>query len=186
MNIAISGGIGAGKSTIIHNLVDYFPAAKFYSMDDFVAELYTEPVWLEWVKSKFRTTDRKEISNLVFGNPILLNELNSQSALKIGVKLGKVLGNGGLNIVEFPLLFETRSQDLFDQAVLITADQDVRLKRAYARGHKTVDQIMQVMNSQMPEATKKTMASIIIDTSHDDVDTSIMKLVHQLNEKVIK
>jgi len=165
MNIAITGGIGAGKSTIIEELKRIFPHAHFYSMDKFVDALYREESWLVWLKERFNTTNRQELSERAFACDSVRAALNSQSALKIGVKLGKVLSVRRMNIVEFPLLFESGLQDEFDTAIHITADTEIRIDRVVARGKKNREQAASVIAAQMPEDKKRTLANYTVDTS---------------------
>jgi len=166
MRIAITGGMGSGKSTVVEELKKLFPKSAFYSMDKFVDELYQEESWLNWLQAKFNTTDRKAISKLVFADATLRNELNLQSALKVGLKLGKALqGTGELVFVEFPLLFEARMEDEFDITFHITADLETRVNRVIARDNKSRDHILMVMNAQMPEEEKQKLAYRTIDTT---------------------
>lgn len=184
MNIAITGGIGAGKSTIINALKLEFPTSNFYSMDKFVDELYQEESWLKWLQERFHTTDRKELSNRAFACDSVRAALNTQSAMKIGVKLGFILADGveslAINFVEFPLLFETGLEDKFDHTILITADTEVRVARVVGRGKKTAEEARAVINAQMPEAKKAQLADFVIDTTSGSVDDCTYELVKYL------
>lgn len=169
MNIAITGGIGAGKSTLIQALQAAFPGARFFSMDAFVDALYQDPAWNAWLLERFGTTDRTALSRLAFADPAVRESLNAQSALKIGVSLGRVLADRtATNVVEFPLLFETGLQTEFDHRVLITANTATRIERVVARGKKTAEQAAAVIAAQMPEERKAALADIVIDTSDSD------------------
>jgi dephospho-CoA kinase len=155
MNIAITGGIGAGKSTLMAQLQQAYPQARFFSMDAFVDELYTDPLWLDWLEENFQTRERVAISRLAFEDAAVRVALNAQSALKIGVRLGKILADrSALTFVEFPLLFESGLQNEFDHTVLITASTEVRIARVVARGKKT------------PEQAE--LADTVIDTTQSD------------------
>lgn len=165
MKIAITGGIGAGKSTLIARLRGAFPDARFLSMDAFVDALYQDPEWLGWLRERFGTDQRVEISRLAFSNEAVLAQLNAQSALNIGVKLGRVLASEGLVFVEFPLLFESGLGSEFDRTILITAERSVRIARVVARGKKTAEQAAMVLDAQMPEARKAELADAVVDTS---------------------
>ena len=95
--------------------------------------------------------------------------LNAQSALKIGVLLGKILADrSALTFVEFPLLFESGLQNEFDHTVLITASSEVRIARVVARGKKTAEQAAAVIAAQMPEDRKAELADTVIDTTQSD------------------
>lgn len=169
LNIAITGGIGAGKSTLMAQLQQAFPEARFVSMDAFVDELYTDPVWLDWLEEAFHTRDRVAISRLAFEDPQVRLTLNAQSALKIGVRLGRLLAQrSALTFVEFPLLFESGLQEAFDHTVLITASTEVRIARVVARGKKTTEQAAAVIAAQMPESRKAELADAVVDTTDSE------------------
>lgn len=168
MKIAITGGIGAGKSTLVEALRRTFPTALFVSMDAFVDALYQDPEWLDWLDTKFGTRDRKTISQRAFADPAILAQLNAQSALKIGVSLGRLLERPALTFLEFPLLLESGLAGEFDRTVLITAQRDVRIQRVVARGRKTAEQAAAVLDAQMPEDRKRTLVDAVIDTSLPD------------------
>ena len=102
---------------------------------------------------------------MAFADPTVLAQLNAQSALKIGVALGRILERPGLAFVEFPLLFESGLGGEFDRTVLVTAERDVRIARVVARGKKTAQQAAAVLDAQMPEALMAGGASVVIDTS---------------------
>lgn len=169
MNIAITGGIGAGKSTLMDQIQQAYPQARFFSMDSFVDEIYADPLWLDWLEESFNTRDRVAISRLAFEDAAVRVALNAQSALKIGVRLGKILADRtALTFVEFPLLFESGLQNEFDHTVLITASTEVRIARVVARGKKTAEQAAAVIAAQMPEARKAELAGTVIDTTQSD------------------
>jgi dephospho-CoA kinase len=182
MKIAITGGIGSGKSTMMGQLRHAFPQAVFVSMDAFVDSLYADQAWLDWLDERFNTHDRKDISKLAFENPAVLAQLNAQSALKIGVQLGRILERPGLTFVEFPLLFESGLSDEFNHSILVTASRDVRIQRVVARGRKNAQQAAQVLDSQMQENRKALMASAMIDTSkpnsQDECSKALVAIVH--------
>ena len=187
MNIAITGGIGAGKSTLIQGFQSAFPAARFFSMDAFVDALYQDPAWNAWLMERFGTVDRTELSRRVFANRAVRESLNAQSALKIGVSLGRVLADrSAVNVVEFPLLFETGLQAEFDYCVLITADTPTHISRVVARGKKTAEQAAAVIAAQMPEDRKAALAHVVIDTSDSDQrQAHVERLVNHLRPRMI-
>lgn len=183
MNIAITGGIGAGKSTVLRFVPEFFPNAKFFSFDKLVDELYQDESWLSYLKENFLTSDRKEISMLAFKEETIRQEIMGKSSLLLGVKLGKLLSsNEGLNFVEVPLLFESILQDEFDLTVLITAPTKVRIDRAVARDKKTPEQVQAIIDKQMNEEEKMKLADIVIDTGYCDICDAVAKLVWKLDD----
>lgn len=183
MNIAITGGAGSGKSTLVERLKEFYLSADFYSMDKFIDELYTNQGWLDWLAEEFDTTNRTEISRLAFADKNILTKLNLKSAYWVGVQLGKALEQNCLRrvFVEFPLLLEANLQSEFDIIVLITANDEVRAQRIVARGKKTIEEARALIAAQMPESEKKRHAHVVIDTSSDSIDVCFENLISRMD-----
>ena len=189
---AITGGIGAGKSTVIRGLrcelyqLGY--RVEFVSLDMLVTELYANPEWLKWLQNAYGTTDRSAISKLAFSDPNILQTLNAKSGFKIGVHLGKLIQESIDTdhhlIVEFPLLFESLMSSDFDHVVAITANDEVRAERVVQRGNKTLEQARLVISAQEPEAIKISQSDFVIDTSTDASDVSIKNLLQFIESKL--
>jgi dephospho-CoA kinase len=61
-------------------------------------------------------------------------------------------------VVETPLLFEAGMDAIYDATIAVVADEDVRAKRAAARGHSAVDERAARQLSQDEKAARATFA----------------------------
>jgi dephospho-CoA kinase len=59
-------------------------------------------------------------------------------------------------VVETPLLFEADLQDAYDATIAVVADEDVRARRAGARGHQAVDERSARQLTQQEKAERAT------------------------------
>ena len=141
--VAITGGIGAGKSTaldafrahgaatvssdeIVHHLV---------ATDDAVRDALVERLGPEILGEDGRP-DRARIAEAVFGDPerlawleALLHPLVSREYLTWRERLAQLDDPPGVCVTEVPLLYEVGAQDRFDKVVVITAPRALREQR---------------------------------------------------------
>ena len=141
--VAITGGIGAGKSTaldafrahgaatvssdeIVHHLV---------ATDDAVRDALVERLGPEILGEDGRP-DRARIAEAVFGDPerlawleALLHPLVSREYLTWREQLAQLDDPPRICVTEVPLLYEVGAQDRFDKVVVITAPRALREQR---------------------------------------------------------
>jgi len=141
--VAITGGIGAGKSTaldafrahgaatvssdeIVHHLV---------ATDDAVRDALVERLGPEILGEDGRP-DRARIAEAVFGDPerlawleALLHPLVSREYLTWRERLAQLDDPPRVCVTEVPLLYEVGAQDRFDKVVVITAPRALREQR---------------------------------------------------------
>lgn len=153
--IAVTGGIGSGKSTAIEILENLnYPV---FSSDQIVNELYNK----RWVRKKlkalfptavkgfFLKVDRKEISKIVFNDKIMLERLtNLITPLVLDEILQLFKKTGGICFAEVPLLFECNFQNHFDKVLIITRSLRERIESVKKRSNLTEEQIVLRINSQ--------------------------------------
>jgi dephospho-CoA kinase len=141
--VAITGGIGAGKSTaldafrahgaatvssdeIVHHLV---------ATDDAVRDALVERLGPEILGEDGRP-DRARIAEAVFGDPerlawleALLHPLVSREYLTWRERLAQLDDPPRVCVTEVPLLYEVGAQDRFDKVIVITAPRALREQR---------------------------------------------------------
>lgn len=163
-HFAITGGIGSGKSTVISELKNFLPNASFYSADGFVAVLYNDTQWCNWLDANFGTHKKEELSKIAFSDPIAKKMLEDESAEFIMTQFESALSEDGLVVIEVPQLFEFGLQTMFDKSILLTANKNVRIERAMARDNKTPSEILKIIDSQMQDSEKRLLADLIVET----------------------
>ena len=141
--VAITGGIGAGKSTaldafraqgaatvssdeIVHHLV---------AADEAVRDALVERLGRDILGEDGRP-DRSRIADAVFGDPKqlawlegLLHPLVSREYLTWREQLAQLDDPPRVCVTEVPLLYEVGAQDRFDKVIVITAPRALREQR---------------------------------------------------------
>lgn len=168
--IAITGGIGSGKSTFLKMLESLNQTVlsadalskqvtSIYGSIDEVHEALLEEFGEE-IFSFGKHIDRRKLASIVF------NDSKKKKALEDIVlpQVHKEFENRkeefekqGVETLfyEVPTLFEMGLEDKFDQIILVTAPEDTRIKRVLVReGNTTKEEIKSRINAQLPEEEK--------------------------------
>ncbi|MBE5742389.1 MAG: dephospho-CoA kinase [Clostridiales bacterium] len=155
--IAITGGIGSGKSTalkIVEKLgYKSFNADLTYKEllldEDFVIKISNEFSITPLIENGKKVLDRKALSKLVFEDEKKLNKLN---ALTHPAIMQKMIDNAkmekGLKFCEVPLLYEGNFDTLFDFIFVIIRDDTDRINSVKIRDGKTLEQIEKIIKNQ--------------------------------------
>ena len=183
--VALTGGLGAGKSTALAALKRL--GAATISTDTVVHELYgSEPV-VDAVTARFGdevapdgVIDRDALAARVFGDEddrVWLEQL-LWPLVRRRVADWREL-NSSLHpapralVVEVPLLFESGGEKLYDATITVVADEQLREARAHARGHRAV---AEREARQLPQAEKAARSTFIVEN-----DGSVDELEHKLS-----
>lgn len=140
--VAITGGIGAGKSAALEAFARHGAATR--SSDEIVHGLLrTDPEVLSRIAERFgedvvgeEGADRAAIARIVFNDPAELEWLERLLHPKVVREqaawrrdLAESSNPPAVAAVEVPLLYETRGDERFDAVVVITASPGVRSAR---------------------------------------------------------
>jgi dephospho-CoA kinase len=140
--VAITGGIGAGKSAALEAFARHGAATR--SSDEIVHRLLrSDPEVRRELVERFGAevigsegADRAAIARIVFNDPEQLDwleELLHPRVVQDHTAWREELGAGpdppAVTVTEVPLLYETGGDKRFDVVVVITAPPDVRAKR---------------------------------------------------------
>jgi dephospho-CoA kinase len=133
--VAITGGIGAGKSEALAAFARQ--GAATLSADQVVHDLIASD---EEVRTALReqlgTTERERIAEVVFGDPAQLAWLEQLLHPRVRERTDAWLEQveAPVAVVEIPLLYETGGERRFDKVVVVTAPAGVRRTRSPAAG----------------------------------------------------
>ncbi len=141
--VAITGGIGAGKSAALDAFRAHGAAAvssdeivhHLLATDDGVRDALVERLG-EDVLGEDGRPDRRRIAAIVFDDPEalaflegLLHPLVSREYLQWRDRLAQLEHPPAVCVTEVPLLFEAGGEDRFDKVVVITAPRQLREQR---------------------------------------------------------
>ena len=169
--IGLTGGIGSGKTTVAH-FIEEFGFPVYYS-DDRAKAIVNESEELkreikellgEESYDKNGLYDRKFVAGKVFNDKELLHQLNEiiHPAVRIDFENWVKKQTKYLVFKETALLFELKLNRQCYKSLLVTAEDNIRIKRVMDRDHKTYREVESVMEKQMSEKDKIKMADCII------------------------
>ena len=163
MRYAITGSIGTGKTTIASVFKKH--GFKVYDADKMVHDLYQDEVVLENIKKMFPEAfisghmDNKVIADVIFHNEKKRKELEGYIHPQVKDKILE-LDNC---IIEVPLLFESKMEDLFDKVILVYCNKDEQIKRIMSRDNIAYDDALARVNSQMDINEKIKLSDFVIE-----------------------
>ena len=189
--IGITGGIGSGKSTVSKFIEELgFPvydsdfwAKELVNIDENlksrVIELLGEESYDE--NGKY---NRKFVAEKVFENQELLLKLNQiiHPAVKIHFENWVNAQNAEFVFKETALLFELKLNESCYQSILVTADENIRIKRVMDRDGRTYREVKEIIDKQMPEVDKVKLADFVIQNNTDL--ESLKEFTHQVIDEL--
>ena len=167
--IAITGGIGSGKSAVSQIL-----ASKGYFVldcDQITKQLYQKQRTIEQIAANFGNefveegkVDTKKLGAYIFAYKSRVEKLNAVMHPLIFDELDRQINESGQKVVfvQIPLLFETGMQNQFDDVWLVVADEQTRISRVVVRDNLDVEQIKNRIKNQMDDEKKAKLVHTII------------------------
>ena len=168
--IGLTGGIGSGKTTV----AKYFASKGIpvYIADEAAKDIMNDKKVVQEVQSIFSENvifkngllDRNTIRELVFKDKSKLELLNKIIHPKVKSDFENWLKqhkNATFVIKEVAILFETNGQKYCDATILVTAPIETRIKRVLERDTTTRENILQIINNQLPEDEKIKLATYV-------------------------
>ena len=146
--VAITGGIGSGKSTALLYLKELgYPV---FSCDEINKTLLLDAKYLEKLANLFPDCvidgkiDKSALKNKVFKNPDELKKLNTLAHGAIMSRLFSAIeqSEGTLVFAEVPLLFEGNYEKDFDEIIVIMRNLDNRIAAVQKRDGLTKQEIL--------------------------------------------
>ncbi len=172
LKIAVTGGIGAGKSEVCRIISD--SGYKVIHADDIAKDiLRTDPDVKKKVISLFgeesyleNDINRDYLSAVVFNDPENVAKINSVihpvTLLKINESVEKEFINKDIVFVESALIFEAAREDNYDYILLVVADEAKRIERILGKGKLSLKEITGRMKNQFSDEIKSKRADFII------------------------
>jgi dephospho-CoA kinase len=187
--VAITGGIGAGKSEALDSFRRH--GAATVSSDEIVHRLLREdPVVGKTLVERFGDRildeagqiDRSAIAEIVFADREALDWLESllhplvvQEYLEWREQLAALPNPPPLTATEVPLLYEVGGQDRFDAVVVVTAPPKVRADRTEVATDEREPRLL-------PDTVKVAQADFayVNDGSLEDLDAFVAEVMREL------
>lgn len=193
MIIGITGGIGSGKSTIAKQLRDM--GHMVYDTDSEAKRLIVEDTHVrQQIEQLFGSEVYKDgiyqtalVAQRVFADHSLLAKLNAivHPAVKADImnrvsrlasQESQIGNHKNLFFIECAILYQAGFDTLCDKVVAVTAPEEIRLARAVARDHSTIEKVRARIHAQEAEKDVK-RADIVIN---NDGQTPILTLCEEI------
>jgi dephospho-CoA kinase len=179
--VAITGGIGAGKSEALAAFARH--GAATISSDAVVHELYEDPEVQAALQERFGTSDRERVRDLAVADRDSLLWLEQLLHPRVSARtdawreeLSQLPDSPALAVNEVPLLYEAGIEGRFDAVVVITAPRELRAERR---------QLDEREERLIPEEEKVRRAdfSYVNDGSLEELDAFVAGVVSTLTER---
>ncbi len=171
LKIGITGGIGSGKSAFSKFISEKgFPVIN---VDEVSKELLNsdddlkKKISKEFGKESYLNNEinKKFLAEKVFSNPQNVVKINSivhpKVIAKVKLLADEELKNNNIIFAEAALIYEADMEEIFDYVVLITADENLRLRRKIEFENFTEDQFRNRNYNQIPDEEKKKRADFV-------------------------
>ena len=176
MIIGLTGGIGAGKSTVANLFKSY--GVPIIDSDEITHQiLNNDKVIQQAIVKKFgdqclntdNTINRKELRKIIFANQqdkYWLEELLHPIIAKAFIERTKNC-HYPYCIIEIPLLVEAGMQDMVDRILTIDCSKEQQLERALSRGKHSELEIKAIIANQITRKQRITESNDIIENTSD-------------------
>ncbi|MCU1476609.1 MAG: dephospho-CoA kinase [Subtercola sp.] len=175
--IGLTGGIASGKSTVATRLAEH--GAVHIDADQLAREA-VEPGTdaLRQIAETFGpdviapdgTLDRPALGAIVFGNPELLQKLNTivhpavQQLTRHYIQQAEAHDPNAIVVYDVPLLVEARLPHRFNLIVVVNSADETRIERLIRHRGMTRSDAQKRVGSQVSEAERLAIADIVIDS----------------------
>jgi len=195
--VALTGGIGSGKSTVARMFED----EGAYVIDfDYLARVVVKPDKPAWrdivdyfgpeILSPDRTLNRSALAEIVFSDDESRKALEGFTHHRIFeesdalVKAIKRKDPCSVVIIDFPLLFELSLNEKFDKVILAYVPRAVQIKRIIERDGLAKEEVEKRLNVQISIEEKRSLSDYIINSEEglNVTRNQVRKVIHELKE----
>lgn len=177
MKVAITGGIGSGKSSVATILAGLL-SADLFSADQVCHQLMLPgasgwqgivTAWGENFLNPDDTINRTILRDVVFRDAAMRHRLETilhpliRNTLK--KNMAAVDKKGGVSVVEIPLLYEVQWQDEFDIVIVVYAPEAVCIARICGRDGLGAEEAGRIIQTQIPPEEKAKRTAHVVDNS---------------------
>lgn len=196
IKVGLTGGIGSGKTTVskifkergipvFNSDLCAREAEKETHIQEGYKRIVGEDVYNEG------QIDRTKLRAIIFTDKDKLNQINKLLNPYVKAKFEQFcLDNSDHQIVmlESAILFETKSNKNFDHIITVTATENTRIRRVTQRDNCSLEEVLNKLSNQLPEAEKISQSDFIIVNDGYDLIDSIEVLAKQVDtvHKAIK
>lgn len=188
LQVGITGGIGSGKSLVCRIFQSL--GTPVYDADSRARALMnTDNVLVDQIKKEFGdaayidgSLNRKYIAEKAFGHPEKLKALDNLVHPRVALDYERWTKqqSGPYVIKEAALLYEAGSYKTLDKIIVVSAPEELRIKRVMSRDPQRSEQMIRdIMKNQMPESEKLARADFIVVNDESRLVIPQVIAIHQ-------
>jgi dephospho-CoA kinase len=189
LNIAITGGIGSGKTSVTeilrscgYTVIDADAMSRELTSSGGRAIPYIREKFGPGFIMEDGSLDRAKMRDLIFRDPAkkaLLEEGTTRVVLEDieAIRSQKEKAGEEALFYDIPLLFETGTEGEYDAVWVVSADHALRAARIMERDGIDAGMIDLIMDSQEDDEVKKAKADLVIynNGTMEDLETAVEK-----------
>lgn len=190
MIIGLTGGIGAGKSTVSDYLIKKgYPVLDADKVAKEIVEPETETLSLlsnafgEGIINSDGSLNRSRLAEIAFSDPEkkkLLDRIMHGKVIEILLQRAGEMAAEPFIFMDVPLLFESGMDRHVDLVWLVDADDELRIRRVAERDRVGREEVLRRIGHQMDRYERIRRASVILDNS-EDKEKLYKKIDEELN-----
>ena len=194
--LGITGGVGAGKSTVLMYLKEHYGARVIQA--DQVGHLLQRPhescyrriveLFGSTVLNADGTINRSKLGAIVYADPQKMARLNAimhpsiRRWIKSEVEAEQKRGCVPFVTVEAALLLEDHYDEICDEIWYVHTDDAVRIKRLQESRGYSEEKCRRIMENQKKECDFRAACQLVIDNSSDIVQNTYEQMDKGLRE----
>ena len=182
--IGVTGGVGAGKSTVLGILEKEFDA--YVIQADLLGHVLMEPgeecydaviaLFGKEIIKKDKTIDRRRISDVVFTDKDMLLKLNGIIHPAVKQRILRLISEQRevgrkLCVVEAALFLEERYQEFCDKVWYVYTEEEIRIQRLMESRGYSRDKSLGIIRNQVSDQVFRENTDYVIENNGDLEDT---------------
>ena len=171
IKVAITGGIGTGKTTISSMFAD--KGIPVFNSDEIAKEIMnTNSLLKNEIVTAFgdkaydkNKLNKEYLSDVIFNNETLLKKINSIVHPYVADEFNSWIQEQDSKyiIYESAIIFENQAEDFFDKIICVTASEEEVISRIMKRNDFSVDKIKSIINKQLSNDAKIQKSDYVIE-----------------------
>ena len=184
IKVAITGGIGTGKTTISNMFSD--KGVPVFNSDEIAKEIMnTNSLLKNEIVTAFgdkvydkNRLNKEYLSDAIFNNETLLKKINAIVHPYVADEFNSWIEEQDSKyiIYESAIIFENQAEDFFDKIICVTASEEDVISRVMKRNNFSVDKIKSIINKQLPNDAKIQKSDYVIENTN----------ISKLSDKVLE
>lgn len=170
MKVAIIGGIGSGKSSVLTLLSNY--GERICDCDEIYRQICEKTTYIQQIQEKFGVVkdgkiDKKSLAEIVFADKEKLKLLNSLAHPLVFEELDKIYNQSDSNLFVEVSAFDIDMKNYFDEIIFVRSDKDTRIERVKSRNNCDADYVLSIMSKQMSDEEMESVADFVVVNDGD-------------------